>query len=49
MYNDRKEYGSSCFIFGMLEHCSKEELLAKEEYYIRIYKPEYNEYKNNKL
>lgn len=45
MYEDRKKYGSSCFVFGMLEHCNKEELLAKEEYYIRIYKPEYNEYK----
>jgi hypothetical protein len=46
MYNDRKKYGKACFVFGVLEYCNKEELLTKEEHYIRIYKPEYNEYKN---
>jgi hypothetical protein len=45
MYEDKKICGPSCFVFGMLEHCSKEELLAKEQYYINLYKPEYNEYK----
>ena len=37
-----EQYGKTCFVFGVLEHCGKEELLAKEQYYINLYKPEYN-------
>jgi len=37
-----KQYGKTYFVFGVLEHCDKEELLAKEQYYIDLYKPEYN-------
>jgi hypothetical protein len=37
-----KQHGKICFVFGVLEYCSKEELLAKEKYYIDLYKPEYN-------
>jgi predicted GIY-YIG superfamily endonuclease len=42
LQNAIKQYGKICFVFGVLEHCSKEELLVKEKYYIDLYKPEYN-------
>ena len=40
--NEMRQYSKTCFVFGVLEHCNKEELLAKEQYYINLYKPEYN-------
>jgi len=42
LQNDMKQYGKTCFVFGVLEHCNENELLTKEQYYINLYKPEYN-------
>jgi hypothetical protein len=36
------KYGKEVFVFGVIEHCSEEELLQKEKYYIQEYKPQYN-------
>lgn len=42
--NDLKQYGKQSFVFGIIEHCSPEQLLEREQYYINLFKPEYNEY-----
>lgn len=42
LQEDLKQYGRQAFIFGILEHCTEEDLLAKEEHYIRTLQPEYN-------
>jgi len=42
LQEDIHKYGKKCFIFGIIEHCEKERLLEREQYYIRQMKPEYN-------
>ena len=39
---DLKKYGREAFIFGIIEHCAKEELEAKEQFWINKLNPEYN-------
>ena len=39
---DLKQYGRKSFVFGIIEHCNKEQLLEREQYYINLYNPEYN-------
>lgn len=36
------KYGSSVFVFSVLETCSVSNLIEREQYYIDIHKPEYN-------
>lgn len=36
------KYGYSKFRFEILEYCSVEELLKREQFYLDNYKPEYN-------
>lgn len=36
------KYGESYFIFTVIEYCNKDQLILKEQYYIDLYKPEYN-------
>ena len=36
------EYGKKAFVFGIIEHCTEEELLERESYYIQKLKPQYN-------
>ena len=36
------KYGYSEFRFDILEYCSKEEVLAREQYYLNLLSPEYN-------
>jgi group I intron endonuclease len=36
------KYGYSAFSLRILEYCNKEDLIAREQYYIDLYKPEYN-------
>jgi len=40
--NALKKYGYSNFSLEILEYCSSSELLERENYYIKILKPEYN-------
>ena len=42
LQDDLKQYGRESFVFGVIEHCEKERLLEREQYYIRQMKPEYN-------
>ena len=39
---DIKLYGKDKFVFGIVEYCEPEQLLEREQYYINLYKPEYN-------
>lgn len=36
------KYGYSNFSLHILEYCNKEDLIAREQYYLDLYKPEYN-------
>ena len=36
------KYGYSAFSLHILEYCSKEDLITREQYYIDLYKPDYN-------
>ena len=36
------KYGYSNFSLHILEHCSKDECIKREQHYIDLYKPEYN-------
>lgn len=36
------KYGYSAFSLYILEYCNKEDLISREQYFIDIYKPEYN-------
>ena len=42
VYADLKQYGKQAFVFGIIEHCEPEQLREREQYYINLYKPEYN-------
>lgn len=42
LQNDIKQLGKKAFLFGIIEHCNKQELADKERYYINLYKPQYN-------
>ena len=37
-------YGREAFVFGIIEHCTEEELSQKELQYIQLYNPTYNTY-----
>lgn len=43
LYRAFKKYGIDNFTFEILEECSLNELNKKEQYYIKIYQPEYNQ------
>lgn len=36
------KFGESSFIFAVIEYCTKEELLVREQFYVDTLKPEYN-------
>ena len=36
------KYGYSAFSLYILEYCNKEDLISREQYYLDLYKPEYN-------
>lgn len=36
------KHGSSCFTFSVIEHCVKEQLIDREQFYINAFSPEYN-------
>jgi len=36
------KYGHSAFSLHILEYCNKEDLISREQYYMDLYKPEYN-------
>lgn len=36
------KYGEKSFIFEIIEHCTKEEILNRENYYLKTYTPYYN-------
>jgi hypothetical protein len=36
------KYGYSAFSLHILEYCNREDLLSREQYYMDLYKPEYN-------
>jgi hypothetical protein len=37
-----RKYGHSCFSFGILEYCDKNDIINREQYYIDTLSPEYN-------
>ena len=39
---DLNKYGREAFVFEILEHCAKEDLKEREDFYIRTLKPYYN-------
>ena len=39
---DVKRFGKESFVFGILEHCDKNQLFERETHYIHIYQPTYN-------
>lgn len=44
LQNDIKQLGKNAFLFGIIEYCNKQELADKEQYYLNLYKPQYNTY-----
>jgi len=36
------KYGYSAFSLYILEYCNKEDLISREQYFLDLYKPEYN-------
>ena len=42
LQEDLKTYGKNAFVFEIIEHCPEEDLLAREDYYIRSLRPYYN-------
>ena len=42
LQEDLKKYGRKTFVFGIIEHCAKEELEAREQFWINELNPEYN-------
>jgi hypothetical protein len=36
------KYGESAFVFEVLEHCSKDQLLTREQHYLDLLRPRYN-------
>ena len=42
LQEDLIKFGREAFLFGIIEHCAEENLLARENHYIRTLKPEYN-------
>jgi len=43
LQNAMREYGVQWFSFEILEHCIKENLLEREQFWIDLLKPEYND------
>ena len=43
LYRAFKKYGINNFIFEIIEECTLKELNEKEQYYIKLYQPEYNQ------
>ena len=43
LYRAFRKYGIENFSFEVLEECSISELNEKEQYYIKLYKPDYNQ------
>ena len=43
LYRAFKKYGINNFIFEIIEECAIKELNEKEQYYIKLYQPEYNQ------
>ena len=42
LQEDLKKYGKANFTFEIIEHCAKEDLKEREDFYIRTLQPEYN-------
>ena len=49
MYIDMQEYGLNKFVFELLEVVEAEKLKEKEQYFIEILKPKYNNINANSL
>lgn len=45
MLEDYKKFGNGSFVFGIVEYCSKESLLEREQYYYELWNPQYNVWK----
>ena len=43
---DAQKYGSDSFVFGVVEYCSKEIMIDREQFYFEQWKPQYNVWKN---
>lgn len=49
LYIDIVEYGRDNFTWTVLEECDRSELIAREQYYYDIIKPEYNQIRPNNM